>query len=94
MIRTIVAKDFRWMQQEGKWKTENCPLGEGMVDFDKYFRMLKQLSVSVPVSMHVEYPIGGAEHGSRQISITPKQVADTMRKDLKTLKGQLVQARL
>ncbi|MGB5821937.1 MAG: TIM barrel protein, partial [Saonia sp.] len=31
-IKTIVIKDFKWGQIDGKWKPISVPLGEGMVD--------------------------------------------------------------
>jgi sugar phosphate isomerase/epimerase len=81
-IRTLAIKDFRWEQRDGKWETVNVPLGAGMVDFKKYFSLLKKYNVQVPASLHLEYPIGGAEHGDREISIKPDQVFEAMKKDL------------
>jgi len=83
-IHSIVAKDFKWTQKEGKWKVQNTPLGEGMVDFKKYFSLLKQYGIQVPVALHLEYPIGGgAEHGAKKLSKQEsKQVFKAMKKDL------------
>ena len=81
-IKSIVLKDFRWEKRDGKWDTINIPLGEGMVDFKKYFGLLKKYQIKVPVSMHFEFPMGGAEHGDREISIEPSRVFNIMRKDL------------
>ena len=58
-IKTIVLKDFKWSQVNGKWKAVNTPIGEGMVDFKKYFTLLKAYKINVPVSLHLECPIGG-----------------------------------
>ncbi|NRB48959.1 MAG: TIM barrel protein [Saprospiraceae bacterium] len=86
-IHSIVAKDFRWEKKGGKWKLLNTPLGEGMVDFPKYFSLLKKYNIKVPVSLHLEYPIGGgAEHGAKQVSKKDQQqVFEFMKKDLKWL---------
>ncbi|GJM30445.1 MAG: hypothetical protein DHS20C17_30800 [Cyclobacteriaceae bacterium] len=81
-IRSLALKDFRWEQSGGKWETINVPMGEGMVDFKSFFGLLKKYGVKVPASLHLEYPIGGAEHGDREISIKPEQVYDAMHKDL------------
>ena len=62
-IKTIVFKDFLWVNKNGKWDVENTPLGEGMVDFKTYIGLLKNYQLQVPVSLHFEYPLGGAEHG-------------------------------
>lgn len=88
-INTIVAKDFRWSQTNGAWKAQNCPLGEGMVDFPRYFKMLKQAGIDVPTILHLEYPIGGAEHGAKRLTGDKKQVIEAMQKDLRFLRNRL-----
>ena len=84
-IRTIVLKDFKWGKVKGKWKVINVPIGEGMVDFSYYFSLLKKYKINVPISLHVEYPIGGAESGKREITVSHKVVFDAMKKDLKKI---------
>ena len=86
-INTLVAKDFKWTQIKDAWKPENCPLGEGMVDFPGYFKMLRKAGIAVPMSLHLEYPIGGAEHGARQLTGDKQQVIKAMRKDLRFLRS-------
>ena len=81
-IKTIVLKDFKWGQVKGKWKIVNVPIGEGMVDFDAYFKMLKNFGLKPPVSLHLEYPLGGAEKGRKEITVDPSVVYDAMKKDL------------
>lgn len=81
-INSIVLKDYKWSNEGGKWKLLNVPIGEGMVDFSTYFRLLKKYKINVPVSMHYEYDLGGAEHGDRRISIPQKTIFQTMKKDL------------
>ncbi len=88
-IRTIVAKDFFWRRSADKWQPHNCPLGNGMVDFERYFSILKQNRVVVPSTLHLEYDLGGAEHGRRQIEGTGAKVFEAMRTDLRTLKSRL-----
>lgn len=90
-VNTLVAKDFRWAEQDGRWTLENCPLGEGMVDFPQYFSVLDRQKVAVPFSLHLEYPLGGAEHGRTQLSTGKELVIEAMRKDLKTLRTWLKQ---
>ncbi|RTE53533.1 twin-arginine translocation signal domain-containing protein [Arenibacter aquaticus] len=81
-IKSIVIKDFKWGIVKGKWKPVNTPLGEGMVDFDRYFSLLKKYKINVPVSLHLEYGLGGAEHGASTITIDKKEVFKQMKKDL------------
>ena len=85
-IKSIVIKDFKWGQVDGKWVPINTPLGEGMVDFHHYFSLLKKYKINVPVSLHLEYDLGGAEHGATEISIAKKEVYAQMKKDLNFLR--------
>ncbi|MFA9390990.1 MAG: sugar phosphate isomerase/epimerase family protein [Prolixibacteraceae bacterium] len=84
-INTIVLKDFRWEKVNGKWQTMDVPVGEGMVDFTNYFKLLKSYGLNPPVSLHMEYSLGGAEKGQREITVDKKVVFDAMKKDLNTL---------
>lgn len=85
-INSLVIKDFKWEKVNNTWKSVYTPVGEGMVDFKTYFSLLKKYNINVPVSMHFEYPLGGAEKGNRSISIDKKIVFDAMKKDLNTVK--------
>lgn len=91
-IRSIDIKDFQWSRSEGKWAAEVVPLGEGMVDFKNYFAQLKQQQIRVPISMHYEYSLGGAEHGHRELTIDGEQVIDSMKRDLNVLRAMLITA--
>jgi len=84
-IKGVVLKDFKWGKVNGKWKPINVPIGEGMVDFDTYFKLLKSYNLKPPVSLHLEYDLGGAEKGFSEISVDKKVVFNAMRKDLKML---------
>ncbi len=81
-IKTITLKDFHWVKKNGRWEAENVPIGEGMIDFTAYFRLLKQYKIQVPVSLHAEYPLGGAENGATKLTIDKKQVFDAIKRDL------------
>lgn len=81
-IKVIVLKDFRWEKINGKWATKNVPIGEGMVNFDSYFKLLKKYKLKPPISLHLEYDLGGAEKGKRNITVDKKVVFDAMKKDL------------
>ena len=85
-IKSIVIKDFKWGQVAGKWQPVNTPLGEGMVDFNRYFSLLKKYQINVPISLHLEYDLGGAEHGDSTITIDKKEVFAQMKKDLTFLR--------
>ena len=84
-ITTIVLKDFHWAKNgEGAWYAQNVPLGQGMVDFGRYFRMLKDYGIQVPVSLHLEYELGGAQNGSKEVTMEPEKIFGAMKRDLAT----------
>lgn len=86
-IRAPILKDFKWARVDGGWKLVNTPLGEGMVDFKKYFRMLKATEIDYPMSLHCEYDLGGANKGRRELTIPAQQVFDAMRRDVATARA-------
>lgn len=81
-IKTIVLKDFKWGKVNGQWKPINTPIGEGMVDFTHYFKLLKSHKLRPPVSLHLEYDLGGAEKGADTLKVDKKVVFQAMKKDL------------
>ena len=82
-INSIVLKDFVWEKKEGRWTIKNVPLGQGMVDFPAFFRELKEYKINVPVTIHCEYDLGGAERGARTLEgITADEVYSAIQKDL------------
>jgi len=93
-VNMLVAKDFLWTESEGKWQTQNCPLGQGMVDWPQYFSTLDRQKIAAPFSLHLEYPLGGAEHGRKQLTAGKERVTGAMRKDLTALRTWLKQRSL
>lgn len=81
-INSIVLKDVKWGVENGQWKPINVPMGEGMVDFERYFSLLKKYKINVPVSLHVEHDLGGAEKGKNKLTISKKEVLERIKKDL------------
>jgi len=88
-IKSIDIKDFQWAKKDGKWITEVVRLREGFVDFKSYLTTLKTLGINVPVSMHFEYPLGGAEHGASTLTIERDEVIKAMQTDLNAFKALL-----
>jgi sugar phosphate isomerase/epimerase len=54
-LKMVALKDFYWEKREGKWRMEMCPMGEGMVNWPKFFSTLAQARFAGPISVHVEY---------------------------------------
>ncbi len=71
-----------------------APLGEGMVDFNKYFSMVKAKNLAGPISMHFEYPIFETSEENASISAKTQKVIAVMHKDLQTLRGMMEKAGL
>jgi sugar phosphate isomerase/epimerase len=87
-INSLVLKDFVWARGKfGRWEVKNVPLGEGMVDFLAYFKMIKDLKIDVPVCIHYEYDLGGVEHGATQLErMKASDIYKAMKKDLQFAK--------
>lgn len=88
-IKSIDIKDFQWTKKEGKWIAEIVPLGEGLVNYKNYLNSLKLYGINVPVSMHFEYSLGGAEHGATSLTIDRAEVINAMQRDLTVFKTLL-----
>lgn len=90
MMRGIAIKDFVWARNaRGEWRPNWCPLGDGMVNFRKFFGMVKEAKFNGPIQMHFEYPLGDADKGAKSITVDKADVIRAMRKDLIRLKGWL-----
>ncbi len=83
-LRGIAVKDFVWGKDaKGKWQPDWKPLGEGMVRFPEFFRMVAAAGFNGPLQMHFEYEMG-----------SNTEALALMKKDLATLRGYLAQAGL
>lgn len=84
MMRGVAVKDFRWRRTAaGDWRPEWCPIGEGMVQFRRFFSMLRAGGFSGPVQLHYEYAaMGGADRGRRNIALSRQEFAAMARHDL------------
>ncbi len=95
-MRGTAVKDFRWARNNrGEWRPSWCPLGQGMVDFRRYFSMLKAGGFSGPVQLHMEYDeLGSAASGAREFTVPKDKLLDIMRRDLVVLTPLLREAGL
>jgi sugar phosphate isomerase/epimerase len=93
-LRGIAVKDFLWEKNaHGQWRPAWKPLGEGMVNFPKFFQMVAASQFSGPLQLHFEYPLRGADQGMKSVS-NPQEVFAAMKRDLKQLRIYLSQAGL
>jgi len=93
-IQTMVVRDFQWEKKEDKLAVKPVPLGQGLVDFKKYFGLIKQYQVPGPISVMCDYDLGGAENGARILTVPKESVLNAMKKDLDILKTYLAAAGL
>ena len=84
-IKTIVLKDFKWGIVNGVWEVIDVPVGEGMVDFDRYFKLLKMYNINVPVSLHIEYPLFEGDFDALPLSTKKELVTKAMVQDLNSI---------
>lgn len=85
-IQSLDLKDFIYVQKTDGWRVKNTPVGEGAVDFPKYFQLLKTLNIKAPISIHAEYELGGANHGAKKLTISAEKVIAALKQDLTRIK--------
>ncbi len=56
-LKAVALQDYTWVKSGNSWKMQMCPLGEGMVDWPAFFRILAQAKFMGPVSIHQEYRV-------------------------------------
>ena len=64
-LKMVALKDFVWEKSGGQWRTRWVPLGEGMVRWPEFLRLLVRTPFPGPVSLHIEYDPGGANRADR-----------------------------
>jgi sugar phosphate isomerase/epimerase len=53
--KAISIQDFVWEKKNGRWQVTKCPLGQGVVDWGKFFPMLAQANFTGPITIEVAY---------------------------------------
>ncbi len=62
-LKMVAVKDCRWVKSPKGWEIENCPLGEGQVDWTFVGKALTDARFTGPISLHLEYEIpSGTKH--------------------------------
>ena len=88
-------KDFAWAKDaKGAWQAQWKPIGDGMVKLGQFFSMVAETDFAGPLQVHYEYPLGGANNGTRTITMPREQVLAAMKKDLVAVRGHIAQAGL
>lgn len=87
-INSLDIKDYTWDCSD-KVALQNVPLGTGLVPLEIYLEKLEELGIQADFSVHFEYPLGGAEDGSRELSIPQEEFEKQVGSDLQLLKSLL-----
>ncbi len=93
-VRTFDVKDFRWEKTATGWRAQVVPLGEGMVNYAAFLKQVKDNNIRGPFSIHYEYPLGGAENGSKTLTVPRAEVMKALKRDVVTLRKMLIDAGL
>ncbi|MGX5818502.1 sugar phosphate isomerase/epimerase family protein [Chitinophaga lutea] len=93
-INTLVIKDAKWVQKNGKYVLENTPLGQGMVDYPAFFKKIKELNIHAPISLHLEYELLSKAEEALPAAQKKQIVLQKLRQDVQTLRGMLKNAGL
>lgn len=86
-IVMVALKDFVWEKSGDGWRTRWVPLGEGMVRWPEFLRMLGKVPFAGPVSLHIEYDPGGNNKADRfeKSFLAAERDLNFLRKQLKAV---------
>ncbi len=74
-LKMVALKDFYWEKAGRQWRMRMCPLGEGMVDWPRFFALLFEARFTGPISLHVEYdPPDELDAIARDLAFIRKQM--------------------
>lgn len=85
-VNTLTVKDFHFKNSSDGEPLQNVPLGEGIVKWEAFFKKLQEKHIMVPIILHCEHPLGGADQGNRVITLPETQVLEAFKRDLDVLK--------
>lgn len=54
-LKAVAVQDFTWAKSGGAMKMQMCPMGQGVVDWPAFFRILAEAKFTGPISIHQEY---------------------------------------
>jgi len=91
MMRGVALKDFLWGRSaKGDWIPQWCAPGQGMVQFRRFFGMLKEFGFQGPLQVHFEYPeLGAAHSGGAKLDIDRAKFLAILRRDLAFFREQM-----
>lgn len=90
-ISALAIKDFVWVRSpKGGWRTEFCPLGEGMIDLQRLFGLLKATAFDGPINIHYEHnELLGTDLGKWKLHVSRDHFMEIVGRDLQYVREQL-----
>lgn len=88
-ITTLDIKDFKWKDSSGKDVPVTVPLGKGNVELNKLSQTPEFQSPDIPKILHIEFDLGGAEHGSKTPTMPSAEILSAIKADLDYYMGIL-----
>ena len=87
-IACLAIKDVKWERRaDGRWASEFCPVGEGMVDFAAVFAFLKSIRFAGPVNIHYEHHgLLGTDVGTWKLEMPRREFLDVVKRDLERIR--------
>lgn len=93
-IGSLAIKDFTWGITDRKAKVVSLPLGEGIVDFDLFFKTIKELNIVVPISLHAEYPLLQSDEEKLPLLKKQQLIVAKLKKDVDFIHASLAKHQL
>jgi sugar phosphate isomerase/epimerase len=75
-MKMMSLKDFFWQKTPKGWVIEDCPMGEGAVDWAWVGKTVAAAGFAGPISLHFEYEIPGATAKDRTTNTLTAAVKD------------------
>ncbi|MEP6714881.1 MAG: TIM barrel protein [Terriglobia bacterium] len=75
-LKAISLQDYVWDKSGGEARMKKCPLGDGMVDWQKFFAIAAEAHFTGPISIHMEYhPVDEPGSMAKDLEFVRKHVA-------------------
>jgi sugar phosphate isomerase/epimerase len=90
-VKALAVKDFQWVKgANGVYVAEFCPIGEGQVNFDQYFKFFRDTGFAGPVNLHFEHSdLLGADVGTWRPRMSKAQILALFQNDLNFIRGKM-----
>lgn len=86
-LKMVAVKDFFWEKTSRGWRQRDCRLGEGMVNWNYFFKALAAADFQGPISIHLEYEIAGRTKAEKE-----DNTLTAAQRDLEFVKARMQEA--